>query len=305
MRKVTLVRGARQLLTLRGPSGPRRGTDLRNLGIIQDGAVLIADGLIREVGPSRRLENLALARGAEEIDASGRVVMPGFVDSHAHLAGGPARVSDYEMRMGGATEEQIAHAGGGSLAAARAIHELSPRTLEALALRALEEAVRHGTTALEAKSGLGLTDAGEMKMLRVHAGLRELPVTVVSTFLATRVPQEFGQRLLPMLRRRKLAEFAEIQYDGGFEEAGFTPEQACRYLSTARELGFGLKLNAGPRSNPGTIAAAVEIGAASVGHVADATEHDAMLLARSATIATLMPGPCFMPKRSGRRQHGR
>ena len=127
MRKVTLVRGARQLLTLRGPSGPRRGADLRNLGIIQDGAVLIADGLIREVGPSRRLENLALARGAEEIDASGRVVMPGFVDSHAHLAGGPARVSDYEMRMGGATEEQIAHAGGGSLAAARAIHELSPR----------------------------------------------------------------------------------------------------------------------------------------------------------------------------------
>jgi imidazolonepropionase len=293
MRKVTLVRGARQLLTLRGPSGPRRGTDLRNLGIIQDGAVLIADGLIREVGPSRRLENLALARGAEEIDASGRVVMPGFVDSHAHLAGGPARVSDYEMRMGGATEEQIAHAGGGSLAAARAIHELSPRTLETLALRALEEAVRHGTTALEAKSGLGLTDAGEMKMLRVHAGLRELPVTVVSTFLATRVPQQFGERLLPMLRRRKLAEFAEIQYDVGFEEAGFTPEQACRYLSTARALGFGLKLNAGPRSNPATIAAAVEIGAASVGHVADATEHDAMLLARSATIATLMPGAVF------------
>src|SRR3984885_10647264 len=80
MRKVTLVRGARQLLTLRGPSGPRRGADLRNLGIIQDGAVLIADGLIVEVGPSRRLENLALARGAVEIDASGCVVMPGFVD---------------------------------------------------------------------------------------------------------------------------------------------------------------------------------------------------------------------------------
>ncbi len=113
MRKATLVRGARQLLTLRGPSGPRRGTDLRNLGIIQDGAVLIADGLIREVGPSRRLENLALARGAEEIDASGCVVMPGFVDSHVHLAGGPARVSDYEMRLGGATEGEIAQAGAG------------------------------------------------------------------------------------------------------------------------------------------------------------------------------------------------
>jgi len=289
MRKVTLVRGARQLLTLRGPSGPRRGTDLRNLGIIQDGAVLIADGLIREVGPSRRLENLALARGADEIDASGRVVMPGFVDSHAHLAGGPARVSDYEMRIGGATDEQIAQAGGGPLATARAIHELSPRTLETLALRALEGAVRHGTTALEAKSGLGITDAGEVKILRVYAGLRELPVTLVPTFLATRVPPERGERLLPMLRRRKLAEFADIRCEPG----SFAMTEACRYLATARELGLGLKLNAGPRSNPGAIASAVEIGVASVGHVAEATESDAMLLARSQTIATLIPGAAF------------
>ncbi len=293
LRKATLVRGARQLLTLRGPSGPRRGADLRNLGIIQDGAVLFSDGLIREVGPTRRLENLALARGAEEIDASSRVVMPGFVDSHAHLACGPARASDYEMRMGGATDEQIARAGGGPLAAARAIHELSSRTLETLALRAIEEAVRHGTTALEAKSGLGITEAGEMKILRVHAALRELPVTLVSTFLATRVPTEFGRRLLPALRRRKLAEFAEVRCGAGLEEAAFTPEQACRYLSLACELGFGLKLNAGPRSNPCAIALAVEMGAASVGHVAEATERDAMLLVRSSTIVTLMPGVQF------------
>src|SRR5580658_7575720 len=107
MRKVTLVRGARQLLTLRGPSGPRRGADLRNLGIIQDGAVLIADGLIVEVGPSRRLENLAAARDAEEIDASGCVVTPGFVDSHIHVVRG-------------------------------ATQELSPRALKTLALRVLE-----------------------------------------------------------------------------------------------------------------------------------------------------------------------
>src|SRR5579863_8713727 len=92
MRRITLVRGARQLLTLRGPDGPRRGAELRNLGLIQDGAVLVVDGLIHEVGPSRRLENLALARSAQEIDASGRVVMPGFVDSHMHLVGGPARM---------------------------------------------------------------------------------------------------------------------------------------------------------------------------------------------------------------------
>jgi imidazolonepropionase len=284
-----LVRGARQLLTLRGPSGPRRGADLRNLGIIQDGAVLIADGLIREVGSSRRLENLALARGAEEIDASGRVVMPGFVDSHAHLAGGPARVSDYQMRLGGATEEQITHAGGGALAAARAIHELSPRALETLALRALEEAVRHGTTALEAKSGLGITDAGEVKILRVYAGLRALPVTLVSTFLATRVPPEFGERLLPMLRRRKLAEFAEARC----EEGAFTPAQACRYLGLARELGLGLKVSAKQRLHSEAIAMALEMGAISVSGLVDASERDALLLARCETIATLLPGTAF------------
>src|SRR4029077_14100337 len=139
MRKVTLVRGARQLLTLHGPPGPRRGADLRNLGLIQDGAVLIADGLIREIGPSRRVENLALSRQAEEIDATGRVVMPGFVDSHTQMVGGPARLLDYEMRLAGATCQEIDAAGGGVLAQARAIQELSPRTLEALAVKALKE----------------------------------------------------------------------------------------------------------------------------------------------------------------------
>jgi imidazolonepropionase-like amidohydrolase len=170
MRKITLVRGARQLLTLRGPSGPRRGTDLRNLGIIQDGAVLIADGVIAEVGPSRRLENLAVARGAEEIDASASVVMPGFVDSDVQLFAG-------------------------------ATHELSPRALKSLALRGVEEAVRSGTSAIGVKSA-------DLKILRVHAALRELPLTLVSMFDVDGLSTEAAERLLPMVRRRKLAEFA-------------------------------------------------------------------------------------------------
>jgi imidazolonepropionase len=256
VRKATLIRGARQLLTLRGPSGPRRGADLRNLGIIQDGAVLIADGLIREVGPSRRLENLALARGADEIDASGRVVMPGFVDCHAHLAGGDP--------------------------------ELSPRTIEALALRVLEQAVRHGTTAVEAKSGLGITEPGELKILRVYAALRELPLTLAPTFVAATVRPDF-ERLLPVLRRRKLAEFAEIRC----EEGGFTPEQLCRFLTLAREAGLGLKVSAGHPAAPNTIAMAVETRAVTVDGVEDLAEHEAMLLSRSATIATELPGTLF------------
>ena len=257
MRKVTLVRGARQLLTLRGPSGPRRGADLRNLGLIQDGAVLIVDGVIREVGSSRRLENVALARGADEIDATGRVVMPGFVDSHTHIAGEAAKGS--------------------------------ARALEKQTLRAVEDAVRHGTTSLEVKSG-------ELKNLR---SLRRQPLALLSTFLCAPSSEDserpdqyfesFCFHLLPLVKRRKLAEFADIRC----EEGAFAQEQARRYLTVARELGFGLKMHTGRRANAGTIRLAVEMGASSVDHAIELNPEEAALLAQSNTVATLLPGSVF------------
>jgi len=300
MNQVTLVKGARQLLTLRGPSGPRRGDDVRNLGLIQDGAVLIVDGLIQEVGSSRRLENLALARHAEEIDASGRVVMPGFVDSHTHLVSGPPRMLDYEMRMAGASAQDIALAGGGILALSRAIGELSAHTLATQALHSIEEAVRHGTTTIETKSGFGLTEAFEMKILRVHAELQKQPVTVVSTFLSDPLPvgdqakeeqylDWLCSHLLPLVRRRKLAEYADARCEAG----AFTVPQTRRYFNVARQLGFGLKMHAGRESNAGAIRLAVEFGAASVDHVIDVSEEEVMLLAQSNTVATLLPGAVF------------
>jgi imidazolonepropionase len=217
--------------------------------------------LIVEVGPSRRLENLALARDADEIDASGCVVLPGFVDSHVHVV-------------------------------REATQELSPRALDTLAVRVVDEAVRCGTTAIEAKSGLGLTEAGELKTLRVHAELRELPLTLVSTFVVGGLPAELAERLLPMVRRRKLAEFAEIRW----EEGTYTPAQVCRLLSLARDLGMGRKVSAGPRSHPDAIGVAVELGATSVNDVVKVTEHDMMLLAQSQTIATLSPAVSFHPE---------
>ena len=215
MRKFTLVRGARQLLTLRGPSGPRRGADLRNLGIIQDGAVLIADRVIVEVGPSRRLENLAVARDAEEIDASGCVVLPGFVDSHIHVV-------------------------------RRATQELSPRSLKTLALRVIEEAVRCGTTAHRDEIGSGSRGGGGTEDSARAGGSCRAPADVVSTFLAGGGADGvreagFGERLLGILRRRKLAEFAEIGCEA----------EAWHFLKLARELGLGLKVGGGAIAHRG------------------------------------------------------
>ncbi len=299
MSKATLIKGARQLLTLRGASGPRRGADLRNLGLIQDGAVLIVDGRIHEVGPSRRLENLAIARQAHLIDASGRVVMPGFVDSHTHLVSGPARVPDYETRDAPAAETQ---------ALARTIQDLSPRTLQAQALHTVSEAIRHGTTSFETKSGLGLTEATEIKILRAHAALCKQSVPLISTFFCADVsahvsahvspaypdsPDQYLDRvcshILPLIQRRKLAEFADIRCQQG----AFTVEHARRYLLAARQIGLGLKVFMGGQPPAGAIAMAVELGVSNIGLVLALTPDEAAILAQSQIIATLLPGSAF------------
>ena len=299
--KPVLVRGARQLITLRGSVGPRRGTALRELGIIQDGAVLIEGGTIVTLGPSRRVENLSAARGAIEIDASGKVVAPGFVDSHTHLVCGPPRLADYDMRLGGASYAEIAEAGGGILSSVRAVRETPIRKLVMQARRSLAGFIRHGTTTLEAKSGYGLDDSGERKTLRAIRALDGKPLDLAPTYLGAHVvPPEWRGRddayidwvcsyLMPKLRHRNLARFADVYCDQG----AFTVAQARRYLEAARALGFGLKIHAGQFSSTGGVALAVELGAASADHLDYAGDDDIRALATSTTVATLLPGAVF------------
>lgn len=295
-----LVRGARQLLTLHGPQGPRRGPALGDIGVIQDGAILIENGLIREVGPSRRIENIKGARNAEEIDATGRVVMPGFVDSHTHLVCGPPRIHDYEMRIAGATYQEIAQSGGGILWSVRAVRATPIRRLMLSARHALDAFVRLGTTTLEAKTGYGLDESTELKILRLMHALPEGPVSVVPTYLVHATPPGFDGgpdkyiewqcvRMLPLVRRRKLARLADVYCEPGT----FSVDQSRRYLQAARSLGFELKVHAEQFTRSGGAALGVELRALSVDHLEQSSKSDVEALAGSETVATLLPGSVF------------
>jgi len=291
-----LVRGARQLITLRGPAEPRRGAALQELGIIRDGALLIEDGRVTEVGMSRRVENLALKHRPQEIDATGRVVMPGFVDSHAHLVWGAPLPDAYEDPAAGV--EGPSH---GPAPTGHEIRNTSAKRLEARARQFVNAMVRHGTTTVEAKSGYGLDMRSEVKILRVHAMLDRAPLDIASTFLTPRwLPAAHAgdaaayvswlcAELLPAIHRKAYARFAGLRCG----EAAFDMERNRRYLEAARGLGFRLKIHAGQSPAHDAVRLAVEVGAVSVDHLQDADAADVDLLARSNTVAVLLPGAAF------------
>ena len=290
-----LVRNARQLLTLQGPNRPRRGAELNDLGVIIDGAVLIVDGIIREVGPTRRLENLSMARGALEINASGRVVLPGFVDSHTHLVGPPPRFPNPGDETGFLTYDRLIR---GEL---NLIGDMSSRLLVSDAVRVLKDCLRQGTTTLEAKSGQACDEPGELRILKADAALRSGPVSVVSTFMGARFLPAAEQlrreahvawlcdHMLPLVARRRLAEFVDIEC----EEGAFDLEQTRRFLLAARQLGFGLKMHASQFWNIGAVRLGVELGVTSIDHLIYLDDSDMDHLANSETIATLLPGGLF------------
>ena len=183
----TLITGASQLLTLRG-RGPRRGAALTNVGLIKDGALLISDGLIVAVGPHAKVEAHPLARSAQQLDAAGRVILPGFVDSHTHLIYAASRADEYELRIAGASYEEIAKRGGGILNSVNKLRAATSDTLKRRALSALKQFAAYGTTTLEAKSGYGLDLASELKILKLHKELSaEQPVHIATTFWCAHV----------------------------------------------------------------------------------------------------------------------
>ena len=301
MSTALLVRNIGQLLTLRGPAGARRGQALRELGIVNRGAVLALDGKIIAAGPAAEVEPLEAARDAREIDVQGRVVMPGFVDSHTHLVFGPPRLLDFEMRLAGADYHAIAAAGGGIRSSMNAVRSLTPDQLALQARRRLANFARCGTTTLEAKSGYGLDEANERKTLELLRDLDGKPLGIVPTYLGAHVtPPEFEGKpddyidwtighMLPALRAEGLARFVDVYCDVG----AFSLGQSRRYLVAASELGFGLRIHAEQFESTGAARLACTLGAASADHLEQVTERDAAALGASSTVATLLPGSDF------------
>jgi len=292
------------VVTLRG-GGPRRGNSLSKIGLVRDGAVLVRDGKIVAAGARADVERRAEAKAAEKLDVGGRVVLPGFVDSHTHLIHAASRAEEYELKIQGASYEEIARKGGGILNSVKKLRAATHDALKGRAIAALEEFAAYGTTTVEAKSGYGLDVASELKILRLHRELnQEQPLEIVSTFLGAHVvPPEFRgktdgaerylallmEKLLPEVVVGDLAEYCDVFCDRG----AFTVGQAKKLLTKAKEHGLRPRLHAEQLSRSGATQLAVELEAASCDHLEQVNEADIRALAKSGTVATLLPGCDF------------
>ena len=272
---------------------------------MEDGAVLVREGRIAAVGTRAQVETRKEAKRAEKLDVGGRVVLPGFVDSHTHLIHAASRAEEYELKIQGASYEEIARKGGGILNSVRKLRAASAEALKGRARAALEEFASYGTTTVEAKSGYGLDVASELKILGLQRELKsEQPVEIVSTFLGAHVvPTEFRRKvdgaeryiallleqMLPELVNEGLAEFCDVFCDRG----AFTRAEARRILGEAKEHGLAPRIHAEQLSRTGATQLGVELEAASCDHLEQVNASDIRALAKSRTVATLLPGCDF------------
>jgi imidazolonepropionase len=296
-----LITGCSELVTLQGPV-PRRGRRLGELAIIRDGALLVRGDRIGAVGPRRQLERLPDARRAQKLDLGGRVVLPGFVDSHTHLIFATSRAAEYEQRISGKTYEQIARSGGGIRSTVNTLRRTSPALLKDRALKFLREFAAHGTTTLEAKSGYGLDWKNEFKILKILGELdREQPIDIVPTFLGAHlIPPKWSgrpdawadllvKRWIPAVAKSGLARFCDVFCDRG----AFTVAQARQVLEAGMASGLAPRIHAEQLTHTGAARLAIELQAASADHLEQLKRTDIRALALSDVVCTLIPGCSF------------
>ena len=295
-----------QLATLAGPSRPRVGLEMRDLGLLEDAALLVQDGRVARVGRYADLRQ-AIDGQNEVIDAERRLVTPGFVDAHTHLIFAGNRAAEFEKRVGGDTYQEIAAAGGGIQSTVAPTRAASDQELLVQARLHRDWMLRGGTTTLEAKSGYGLNRDTELRMLRVMASLSaEGPVRIVPTLLAAHtVPREFASRreeyvrwivddLVPEVAALGLARYCDAFCD----DHAFRVDECRTVLTAARSYGLGLRIHA-EQFRPGTGAAlAAELGAATVDHLETVTEETIAQLRAANVQPVLLPASIFCLSRT-------
>jgi imidazolonepropionase len=295
-----VIRHAKELLTLAGPERPRKGKEMSELSIIPDGALAIANGHIIVVGTDAEIAPKYHAE--HEIDATGKVVMPGFVDSHTHPVFVNTRENEFEMRLKGKTYVEISQSGGGIRSSIAAVRSATENTLIDLAIPRLKRMIAQGSTTIEIKSGYGLTTGSELKMLHAMRFLAEnLPADLVSTFMgAHEYPEEFKNdhegylqilenEMLPAIAEQHLARYCDIFT----EKHVFSVEESRRVLTKARELGFRLRIHADEIEPIGGAELAAELGAISADHLGAVSDSGIDAMAKAGTIATLLPATIF------------
>jgi imidazolonepropionase len=278
----------------------RIGASMRNLGIIENAAVVIQKGRISWLGKMSMMKKSY--EGIDEFDCAGKVVMPGFVDSHTHLVFGGSREDEFAMRSAGATYQDIAEKGEGILNTVTKTREVSKKDLKKSARKYLHSILKQGTTTIEIKSGYGLDMDSEIKMIETIKELQEEEiVNVVSTFIgAHAVPPEYKgktdeyvklvcERMIPYIGERKLADFCDVFCEKGY----FSIEDSEKILTVGKEYGMLPKMHAEELTPFGGAELAGRVGAVSADHLEHITDSGIQALKQGGVVACLLPGVSF------------
>jgi imidazolonepropionase len=303
MKADLLIHSAAQLCVIPPhDGGPQRGSRLGDLGLIEDGAVVCTEGRVAAVGPTPEIR--ADWQAVVEIDSSGRVVCPGFVDPHTHVVWAGDRAGEFVQRIQGATYHEIQARGGGIMATVRATRAAPLGQLVAESRARLDRMLAHGSTTVEVKTGYGLSVEGELKMLEAIGALgADHPITLVPTFLgAHAIPDEYTDdpdgyvglvvdEMLPAAVQFPVS--GRLFCDVFCDEGAFTLDQSRRVLEAAREFGLKLKIHADEFKPLGGTALAMELGATSADHLVCTPAEEIEQLGRSDTVAVALPATPF------------
>jgi imidazolonepropionase len=294
-----LIKNIKQLVQVEDyPSTWKSGKEMKEVGVLNNAWLLISDGFITDFGTS---EAPQVSNNFKIIDATNKLVMPTFVDSHTHIVYAGNREDEWVNRISGMSYEEIAKNGGGILNSAQKLQKTSEEELYQQAKKRLIEIIKLGTGAVEIKSGYGLTVTDEIKMLKVIKRLKsEFDVEIKATFLgAHAIPKSYNNRaayidvivneMLPKVAAEQLADFCDVFCENGY----FTPEETELILEAAKKYGLVPKIHANQMSHSGGIATGVKVDALSVDHLEYTSDEDIALLKTSKTMPTLLPGAAY------------